>query len=165
MRLSKGIEALMKAARADRRAVYTGTVRSHFSSLGVELDEREVTREMERVGYQLTRPRDIWEPVPGWADDGPAGMCIWEDCDQEAIYCKGHAVEYADFRDGVGNSPAELRQHVSKLRNLLQAGVLSATNVVEGSGDSETPRQSSLVWEGVKGLAAFIDEAATLGGE
>jgi hypothetical protein len=23
------------------------------------------------------------------------GMCIWDDCDQEAIYCEGHAREYA----------------------------------------------------------------------
>lgn len=26
----------------------------------------------------------------------PDGMCIWEECDQEAMYCPGHALQYAD---------------------------------------------------------------------
>ena len=27
-------------------------------------------------------------------------LCIWEDCDQQAIYCYGHAIEAADVQKG-----------------------------------------------------------------
>lgn len=36
-------------------------------------------------------------------------LCIWEDCDQEAIYCAGHAKEYAAPQPApAASTPSEL---------------------------------------------------------
>ena len=44
-----------------------------------------------------------------WAEKG----CVWEDCDQEAIYCGGHALEYANVADE--NEAIRLREQVETL--------------------------------------------------
>lgn len=69
--------------------------------------------------------------------------CIWEDCDQEAIYCKGHASEYAaagqcDAADA-SNEIASLRNQVVKQRativGLRQELYIVISKIMQG--DSE----------------------------
>lgn len=35
-------------------------------------------------------------PVPPKAHISINSQCVWEDCDQDALYCPGHALEYAE---------------------------------------------------------------------
>jgi hypothetical protein len=46
----------------------------------------EVVRNAARAEMELA----------GLLTKGFPGKCIWDDCDQEAIYCEGHAREYVD---------------------------------------------------------------------
>jgi len=50
-------------------------------------------------------------------DDGPTGVqCVWEGCSRTALYCKEHAVEMADFRNGVPRSPEVLERKLKAYR-------------------------------------------------
>lgn len=54
------------------------------------------------------------------------GMCLWEDCDQEAIYCAGHALEFANVSNE--NEAILLRHKVRDLMRVLNRIATESTD-------------------------------------
>jgi len=53
-------------------------------------------------------------------DDGPTGVqCVWEGCSRTALYCKEHAVEMADYRNGVLGSPKVLKAKLAAYEEFM----------------------------------------------
>jgi hypothetical protein len=44
--------------------------------------------------------------------------CVWEDCDQEAVYCQGHALQYANVASE--GEACKLRHQVDSLVGFLR---------------------------------------------
>ncbi len=54
--------------------------------------------------------------------------CVWEDCDQEAVYCPGHALQYANVARE--DEAIKLRHQVDSLVQFLRYVAVDKDNPV-----------------------------------
>ena len=47
-----------------------------------------------------------------------SAYCVWEDCDQEAVYCPGHALEYANVASE--DEAIKVRHRIRKLERFIE---------------------------------------------
>lgn len=113
---------------------------------GINQDgERETAVELHRLGATSDTMLDVlashaarlheklaWGPEPKPEDqpdfygddvpDGPTGVqCAWEGCSRTAVYCEEHAVEMADYRNGVARSPKVLEAKLAAYEAFMDA--------------------------------------------
>jgi hypothetical protein len=156
------------AARDNVFAQTDDELEKRFRRTGIVMTSAEIVRAMERAGYQRSaHDPDYWVAVEAFDDEEPRSRCVWEDCDDQAVYCVGHAVEYADFRNGVNRSPAELERRLGYAKDRLQgvsvnldevrAATAKLVQELRAAADRTRLRRLDAALATAESIGAFVD--------
>lgn len=114
---------------------------------------------LEGTSAELRGVRSALDAVRGKIVES---SCCWEDCDHQALYCEGHAIELADFRFGVPRSPAELEARLAVYKHALER--IASDEPIHGPSHRARPPGCGLaetVFEGVREYASAMADPSS----